>query len=113
MTKTKITRIETWVNLGIPDCILAKDGRFALAELKIAEPSGKVRVSAHQVSFHMGHGAYPCFLVVKLNDGKATKVLVYRGFQAMELAEKGTKLEPALSATINDWESIENFIFQG
>jgi len=112
MTKTRLTRVETWVNQGIPDCIAANGGKFALIELKVAQPSGKVAISPHQVSFHSAHADYPCFIVVKANNGKISRVLVYRASQAMELLEKGTKLEPSLNVPINDWELIENFIFQ-
>ena len=112
MTKTRLTRVETWVNQGIPDCIAAKGGKFALIELKVASLSGKVALSPHQVSFHSAHADYPCFIVVKTNDGRASKVLVYKASQAMQLLEQGTKLEPALSAPISEWEPIENFIFQ-
>lgn len=111
MTKTKLTRVETWVNQGIPDCIAANGGRFALVELKVAALSGKVALSPHQVSFHTGHAEYPCFIVVKCNDGRSSRVKVYRAAQAIELLEKGTKLEPAYEAGMDGWEGVEHFLF--
>jgi hypothetical protein len=49
MTGAKITRVESWVNLGIPDCIVGLDNNFHLVELKVAQPNGKVKLSPHQI----------------------------------------------------------------
>ena len=52
-----ITRIESRVNLGIPDCLVAfkVPGEFVMVELKVVRRGRKVALSPHQVSFHAKH----------------------------------------------------------
>lgn len=64
MKKTKITRVESVATLGFPDCVLALAGNLFLVELKVATPSGRVKISPHQVAFHIGHQDVPCFILV-------------------------------------------------
>jgi hypothetical protein len=66
MKGTKITRVESVATLGFPDCVLALAGKLFLVELKIATPSGRVKISPHQVAFHVGHQDFPCFILVKM-----------------------------------------------
>ena len=86
MTKTRITRVESWVNLGIPDCILAVKGGFALAELKVATSTGRVKLSPHQVAFHEAHREHPCFVFAENGEGRKKTVAVYPAQDVRALA---------------------------
>jgi len=83
------TRIENTSVLGTPDLLGYNDfGRFFTVELKIANGS-KVRLSPHQISFHILHPKN-AFILVK------TKVdcHLYSGNQVRELFEKGLSVKP-------------------
>jgi hypothetical protein len=93
-----ITRIESRVNLGIPDCIIAlpRSGTFVPVELKVVKHGRRVRLSPHQIAFHSRHAAIGCatyVLVLFVPYGKeATKegvLKLYRGDQVLELAQSG------------------------
>ena len=46
------TRLETFINLGVPDCLSYNDlCGFFMIELKVSK-SNKVRFSPHQILFH-------------------------------------------------------------
>ena len=101
-----ITRIESRVNLGTPDCFIAfkQTGEFVPVELKVANRGRKIHLSPHQVSFHIRHaelGVRTFILVLHYPPNKrATKdgaLLLYRGSQAMELVTSGVDTEPLAS----------------
>jgi hypothetical protein len=111
MTKAKITRVESWVNLGIPDCIVGLANKFHLIELKVAAPNGKVKVSAHQVAFHSGHKGYPTWVFVQHEKGRKAKLFVYEGWQSYALAQYGILLPPVLEQSYPwDWEEVEKHL---
>ncbi len=111
MTGAKITRVESWVNLGIPDCIVGLDSRFHLIELKVAQPNGKVSISPHQVSFHTSHRDYPTWIFVQQDKGRKAKLLVYEGDQAVLLAKNGTALYGVLEQLYPwDWKEVEEHL---
>lgn len=78
--------MESWVNLGIPDCILAVKGGFALAELKVATSTGRVKLSPHQVAFHEAHREHPCFVFAENGEGRKKTVGVYLSRDVRALA---------------------------
>jgi hypothetical protein len=86
-----ITRIESRVNLGIPDCFIALgiSGEFVPVELKVVKHGRKVRLSPHQISFHHRHAekGFRTFILVG-------ELLLYGGEQVMELAKGGIDTEP-------------------
>lgn len=93
-----ITRIESRVNLGIPDCLIAfrRTGAFVPVELKVVKHGRRVRLSPHQIAFHCRHAEIGCatyVLVLFVPYGKeATKegvLKLYRGDQVLELAQSG------------------------
>jgi len=99
------------VNLGIPDCIVGLDNKFHLVELKVAQPNGKVRVSAHQVSFHSGHKGYPTWVFVQHDKARKAKLFVYEGWQSNALAQYGILLPPALEQGYPwCWEDVEKHL---
>ena len=106
-----MTRVESWVNLGIPDCILALYGKFHLVELKVAQPNGKVKISPHQVSFHTAHKGYPTWVFVQHDKGRKARLLVYEGWQSYSLAQFGILLPPAHEQTYPwDWQEVEDYL---
>lgn len=98
-----ITRIESRVNLGIPDCLIGfkSPGKFVMVELKVVKRGRKVALSPHQAAFHLKHadlgcptyilvGYYPPGVVSALK----AELRLYRGSQAEELLVRGLDCEP-------------------
>lgn len=98
-----ITRVETWVNLGIPDCLVALKGRraFVPVELKVVTKGRKVPLRPHQVAFHRRHAAIKCstfVLVLHVPFGKVAtregRLLLYHNSQILELVQSGVDTAP-------------------
>lgn len=98
-----MTRIESRVNLGIPDLLLAfkNPSKFVMLEVKVVKRGRKVAISPHQVSFHMAHAEMGCptFIFVQYHPPGTISVakaeyLLYRGSQAADLLRDGVDLEP-------------------
>lgn len=94
-----ITRIESRVNLGIPDCLVALEetAKFVMVELKVVSRGRKVSVSPHQVSFHLKHASLRCptfFLVQYIPPKSPAMLLLFGGHQAEGLLKKGVDLDP-------------------
>ena len=114
-----ITRLESRVGLGIPDMLVALGDTFVMLENKVcALGSKKVKLSPHQVAFHIKHSILhaPTFIVVQhqLRTEKYKSLSLYAGYQAIELLEKGILVEPLLRYPYNniDWEGIRNKLLQ-
>ena len=97
------TRLESRVNLGIPDCLVAlrRRGAFTLVELKVVARGQRVRLSPHQIAFHHRHAELGCstFIVILYvpaggSASKDGKLLVYHGAQVLELAQSGIRTDP-------------------
>jgi len=111
MTKAKITRVESWVNLGIPDCIVGLGDRFHLIELKVAQVNGKVKISPHQVAFHTAHKGLPTWVFVQYDKGRKAKLMVYEGWQSYALAQYGVLLPPAHEQSYPwDWDEVQKYL---
>lgn len=98
------TRIESRVNLGIPDCFLAfRNGEFVPVELKVVKHGRKVRLSPHQVAYHLRHAqnGNRTFILVEYRPPRSLKqdpkILLFRGAQAMELLQSGVDTTPVAS----------------
>jgi hypothetical protein len=68
LPNSHITRLESRVGLGVPDCLIAlgpQQPRFVMVELKVTKRGRKVALSPHQVAFHLKHadlkGSDLCF----------------------------------------------------
>lgn len=111
MTRAKITRVESWVNLGIPDCIVALGGEFHLVELKVADIKGKVKVSPHQIAFHSGHKGYPVWLFVQYDKGRNARLFVYPAWRSFDVAQFGILAQPVLEQKYPwDWKKVEDYL---
>jgi hypothetical protein len=96
-----IDRIENRVNLGIPDMLVGVGGRFAMMELKVVTSGLKVGLRPHQIAFMTRHATKgrPCYILVMQEGGttlKPAKIHLYRGSDAIVLAEQGLR-HPALA----------------
>ena len=83
------TRLENTSVLGTPDLLgYNTNQHFFTIELKIANGS-KVRLSPHQISFHIRHPKNTFILVKTKADCH-----LYSGNQVRELFEKGLSVKP-------------------
>ena len=98
-----ITRIESRVNLGTPDCLIAMkgQGKFVMMELKVVKKGKKIALSPHQIAFHIKHADLGCptFVLVQYHPPGTTSVLkaqllLYEGKQAEDLFMRGIDVEP-------------------
>ena len=84
------TRIENTSVSGTPDLLGYNDsGRFFTVELKVSR-SNKVRLSPHQIAFHVTHPKNSFILVKSL---VARDVKLYEGSRIKELVACGLALE--------------------
>ena len=84
------TRIENTSLLGTPDLLGYNDsGHFFTVELKVCK-SNSVRLSPHQISFHVTHPKNS-FILVQTRDPRVVKL--YPGSAVRELDACGLKLE--------------------
>jgi hypothetical protein len=97
----RITRLESRVGLGIPDCLIAFPGKWVMLELKVVRRGRKVNLSPHQIAFHLVHGEMrvPTFILVQyfppgVTQGAKSELLLFRGDQAEELHHLGVDAEP-------------------
>ena len=92
-----ISRLESYVTPGFPDCLIFHNvtGFFTI-ELKIIQPSGKVKLSAFQMAWntvHYIHGAPVYILVGGLADGH---VKLFSGASIKDLGQRTADLVPGL-----------------
>jgi len=89
------TRLENWALFGTPDLLgYSNTGTFFTVELKTTTPKKPnfVRLSPHQISFHIKHPRNSYILVacsMKLGGCR-----LYSGSRILELVDLGLKLEP-------------------
>ena len=108
LTRTDLVSISGW-----PDVVLYnKNGTFLTIELKVAQ-SNFVRLSAHQIGFHILHPKNTFILVKplaaplsilsdkvssrlsdKVSSDKLLEPYLYKGSSVQELATRGLRLEP-------------------
>jgi hypothetical protein len=98
-----ITRIESRVNLGIPDCLVALKGQglFVMIELKVVKRGRKINLSPHQVAFHAKHAdlGAPTFILVQYHPPGTTsalkaELLLYHGRQVIDMHHLGIDAAP-------------------
>ena len=83
-------RIENFSLLGTPDLLgYNNSGVFFTVELKVTK-GNKVRLSPHQISFHVKHSNNSFIMVQHLGSGA---VKLFRGSQILELDACGLSLE--------------------
>ena len=87
------TRIENTSLLGTPDLLgYNAFGHFFTVELKVCKRNS-VRLSPHQISFHVTHPKNSFILVETLDPRSGNRFQMFRGSRIMELAACGLKLD--------------------
>jgi len=89
------TRLENWALFGTPDVLgYAPSGNFFTLELKTTTPKKPyfVRLSPHQVSFHVKHKKNTFILVACSRE--LGHFRLYPGSEILQLVDLGLKLEP-------------------
>lgn len=95
LAEVSLNRLETRVALGMPDCLAAlPTGQWITLELKVVASGRKIRLSPHQVAFHVRHAQMPSWIVVQYwPPGTARApdsiLLLYHGSQAQALLDTG------------------------
>ena len=102
MPEISFTRIENLSSHGTPDLLAYnKKGTFFTVELKVSKVNS-VRLSPHQISFHVRHPKNS-FILVSSDAYKDEKL--YEGSRCQSLATDGLRLEACCSGL----ESIYNY----
>lgn len=93
-----IERIENRVNLGVSDMFIGINERFVAVELKVVSRGLKVGLRPHQIAFLTRHAlrGRPCAVLVLQASGGGV-IHLYRGDQAVALADQGLRLPAARS----------------
>ena len=114
-----VTRLESRTGLGIPDMLIALGDTFVMLENKVCPlGSKKVKLSPHQVAFHIKHSLIhaPTFIMVQhqLRTEKYKSLSLYAGHQAIELLESGILVDPLLRYPYIsiDWKEIRKKMLQ-
>ena len=110
LPNSHITRLESRVELGIPDCLVAlgpQQARFVMVELKVVKRGKKVALSPHQVAFHLKHSDFkvPTFILVQYHppgtaSSRNAELRLYRGDQAETLVYQGIEVEPVWACNL-------------
>jgi len=88
----KWTRIENTSSLGTPDLLgYNSNWNFFTLELKVVRSGNKIRLSPHQISFHIRH---PVNTFILVDDAKRSRLCLYLGKQVDELVACGLKITP-------------------
>ena len=95
-------RIENLVGLGLPDLLgYNSSHRYFTVELKIAS-GNKVRLSPHQISYHVQHPVNSYILI-----RKDKQLMLVTGAEIMELADKGFG---SCSIVADSWTTIQRVL---
>ena len=104
-------RLESRVNLGVPDVLACSDsGAYLTLELKVTS-SNKVNLSPHQISYHVQRETAPAFILVKRafqKHPRKSELYLYAPDQVRALAENGLVVLPLLSfGSPVDWSKVQ------
>ena len=90
MPEISFTRLENLSSLGTPDLLCYnKKGTFFTCELKVTK-SNSVRLSPHQISFHIRHPKNTFILVSRVSP---LETKLYEGKDILQLVACGLKLD--------------------
>jgi len=94
-----MVRLESRASLGVPDLlVLWSEGIFTTIETKVVKAGLKVRLSAHQVSWHLRAAEMHCpahIIVAALESaGRPATLNLYSASQVKELSLHGLRVEP-------------------
>ena len=90
MPEISFTRLENLSGFGTPDLLCYnKKGTFFTCELKVSK-GNSVKLSPHQISFHVKH-PHNTFILVSSERDKTEKL--YEGSRCLLLASSGLRLD--------------------
>ena len=102
MPEISFTRLENLSGFGTPDLLAYnKNHTFFTVELKVAK-GNSVKLSPHQISFHVKH-PHNTFILVSSERDSLLKL--YEGSRCLQLVACGLRLEALLS----DMDLIYNY----
>ena len=99
------TRIETFINLGVPDCLSYNDlCGFFMIELKVCK-SNRVRFSPHQILFHTQKSKRNFLLIHHAPARLPSSIKLYESKSIEGLLLDHREVKPL---AVNDWALIQN-----
>jgi len=99
------TRLETFLNLGVPDCLSYNDlCGFFMIELKVSK-SNKVRFSPHQILFHTQKSKRNFLLIHHAPPAVPSSIKLYESKSIEGLLLDHREVKPL---AVNDWALIQN-----
>ena len=99
------TRIETYINLGVPDCLSYNNlCGFFMIELKVSK-SNKVRFSPHQILFHTQKSKRNFLLIHHTPPRLPSSIKLYESKSIEGLLLDHREVKPL---ALNDWALIQN-----
>jgi len=99
------TRLETFINLGVPDCLSYNDlCGFFMIELKVCK-SNKVRFSPHQILFHTQKSKRNFLLIQHTPPRLPSTIKLYESKSIEGLLLDHREVKPL---AVNDWALIQN-----
>ena len=106
MPEISFTRLENLSGFGTPDLLCYnKTGTFFTVELKVST-ANSVRLSPHQISFHVRHPQHSFILVL---DTRLSLPKLYEGSRCLQLVACGLKLaacRSGLEAIYDHFQSL-------
>jgi hypothetical protein len=104
MKEISFTRIENMSSQGTPDLLCCnKKGTFFTVELKVSK-TNSVRLSPHQISFHVRHPKNT-FILVSSDAYKDEKL--YEGSRCQSLATDGLRLDACCSGLESIYQKLK------
>ena len=101
------TRIETYINLGVPDCLSYNDlCGFFMIELKVSS-TNKVRFSPHQILFHTQKSKRNFLLIHHTPPAVPSSIKLY-GSKSIQDLIRG--IDKAVPLAVDNWELIQKII---
>ena len=101
------TRIETYINLGVPDCLSYNDlCGFFMIELKVST-TNKVRFSPHQILFHTQKSKRNFLLIHHTPPRLPSSIKLYGSNSVEGLLLDIREVKPLAT---DDWKLIEKII---
>ena len=101
------TRIETYINLGVPDCLSYNDlCGFFMIELKVSS-TNKVRFSPHQILFHTQKSKRNFLLIQHAPPRVPSSIKLY-GSKSIQDLIRG--IDQAVPLAVDNWELIQKIL---
>ena len=105
MPEISFTRLENLSGFGTPDLLAYnKNHTFFTVELKVAK-GNSVKLSPHQISFHVKHPRNTFILVSSERD---SSLKLYEGSRCLQLVACGLKLDACCLTLESIYEKFQN-----